>query len=106
MAKKKAANGAGPVERRRTLGWARGTAKGKPRKRVPIAGSEAWTEAQARKEGRRLSADYAAGRIVFDETPRTRKAPIVTGSAMTVRQAGEAWTSGKLYKDFGAVDGL
>ena len=104
--KKKAANGAGSVERRGLLWWARLTAAGKPRKRLPIPGSEAWAKGRAKQEARKLSRDYADGKIVFDDTPRTRKAPITTGSAMTVRQVGEAWTSGQLYKDFGAVDGL
>ncbi len=104
---KKAANGRGSVERRgTTLWWARITAPGKPRKRLPVAGSEAWSKAQAKREAAKLAGDYAAGRIVFDETPRTKARPVTAGAAMTVRQVGEAWTSGKLYETFGAVDGL
>src|ERR1019366_24628 len=103
---KKAANGTGSVERRGPLWWARVSATGKPRKRMPMAGSEAWTRAEARREARKLSADYEAGKIVFDETPRSKAKPLVAGSSMTVRQVGEAWTSGKLYEQFGAVDGL
>jgi integrase len=102
---KKAANGSGSVERRGTLWWARVTATGKPRRRLPMAGSEAWPRSQAKREAKKLAADYAAGRIVFDDAPRASK-PIATGSSMTVRQVGDAWTSGKLYKDFGAVYGL
>jgi len=104
--KKKAANGTGSVERRGALWWARITAPGKPRRRLPMAGSEAWSRTEAKREARKLAADYAAGRIVFDETPRTRNRAIVPGSTMTVRQLGEAWTSSKLYEQFGAVDGL
>ncbi len=71
-----------------------------------MAGSETWTRTQAKREAGKLAADYAAGRIVFDETPRTKAQPLVAGSSMTVRQVGEAWTSGKLYEQYGAVDGL
>lgn len=104
--KKKAGNGAGSVDRIGDLWWARITAPGKPRKRLPIAGSEKWSRGEAKREARKLSADYRAGRIVFDETPRTKAKPVVPGSQMTVRQLGEAWTSGKLYEQFGAVYGL
>lgn len=103
---KKAANGAGSVNRRGALWWARISAPNKPRKRLPMAGSEKWTRAEAKREARKLSADYAAGRIVFDHTPRKRAKPLVAGASMTVRQVGEAWTSGKLYEQYGAVDGL
>ena len=75
---------------------------GKPRKRVPIAGSEAWGRAQARREARKLSADYAAGKIVFDEKPGT----VTTTSVLTVRQLGEQWTSGDLVKTYGNVNRL
>jgi integrase len=106
MAKKKSANGSGSVERRGALWWTRITAPGKPRKRLPMAGSEAWTEKQARREAKKYAADYAAGRLVFDETPRMRGKPIVPGDAMTVRQLGERWTSGELVKTFGNVNRL
>jgi hypothetical protein len=105
MANKKARNGSGTVERRGALWWARISATGKPRKRLPMPGSETWTRAQARRQAAKDAADYAAGRIVFDETPRT-KGPIVAGSAMTVRQLGEAWTSGELTKTYGNVNKL
>jgi integrase len=102
----KARNGSGSVERRGALWWARITATGRPRKRLPMAGSETWPRAQAKREAAKLAADYATGKIVFDETPRSKARPLAAGAAMTVRQVGEAWTNGKLYETYGAVDGL
>jgi integrase len=78
------------------------------RKRVPIAGSEAMTRAQATREGKRIAADVLAGRIVFDEKPQaTRVAPSGPASDWsTVRKLGEAWTSGEMFKRFGRVNKL
>ncbi len=100
---KKAANGSGSVERRGLLWWARVTAPGKPRRRLPMAGSELWSRGQAKREAKKLSADYAAGRIVFDaDTSKT----VSLGGVLTVRQAGDAWTNGELLKKYGAVNRL
>jgi integrase len=102
-AKKKAQNGAGTVERRGALWWVRVSAPGMPRKRIPIADSEKMTELQAKRAGARIAADVRAKRIVFDEKPRKGALP---SPVMTVRQLGEAWTSGELLKMHGAVNRL
>jgi len=100
--KKKAANGAGSVERRGSIWWGRVSASNKPRKRIPIPNSETMTEAQARRAARELAAEYAVGKIVFDDQARLLGAH----ESLTVRQAGDAWTSGELFERFGRVNGL
>ncbi len=111
MSKRKAANGAGTVERRGLVYWvqcslprAPGETKAK-RKRLPVPGSETMTEAQAKREGTKIARDVRAGKIVFDAKPGKRGAVPIT-AVMTVRQVGESWTSGQLYAKHGAVDGL
>jgi hypothetical protein len=103
VSNKKAQNGAGSVERRGATWWVRVSAPGMPRKRVPIAESEKMTELRARKAGARLAADVRAARIVFDEKPRKGALP---SPVTTVRQLGEAWTSGELLRTHGAVNRL
>lgn len=108
---KKASNGAGTVERRGDLWWVQVSLPKQPgeprarRPRVPIAGSEKMTEAQAKRAGARTAADVRSHKIVFDPKPRKGALPS-PAAVMTVRQVGEAWTSGELYKQYGAVDGL
>ena len=108
---RKAANGAGSVDRRSGIWWTRvsvpevgaGAGKIARRKRVPIPNSEKMTEAEAKKEAARLSADVRAGRIVFDPQPGE---PISVTAVMTVRDLGDAWTSGQLFERYGAVNKL
>jgi integrase len=108
--RKKAANGSGSFERRAGgLCWQqcslpRGPGEKLRRKRVPIPGSETMTDAVARREGVKLARAVRDGKIIFDATTRTKSPPIVAGA--TVREIGTAWTSGQLYKTYGAVDGL
>jgi integrase len=71
-----------------------------------MVGSETWTRTQAKREAAKFSADYAADRLVFDETPRSKAKALVAGAAMTVRKLGEAWTSGELTKTYGNVNRL
>ncbi len=63
------------------------------------------TEAQARRAGAKLAADFRNGKIVFGDRPR-RGVPLSPSVVMTVRQLAEAWTSGKLLEQHGAVNKL
>lgn len=103
--RKKAKNGAGSIDWRGTgedrEAWVRVSAPGKPRKRIPIANSAHMSDAEAAREGRKLAADYRAGRIVFDENKSTGPLAIVT-----VNDLVTAWTSGKLYATYGKVNKL
>ena len=107
---KKTANGGGTVERRGKLWWVQVSlpvpvGSKAQRKRVPITGSENFTRSEAKRAGAKIAADVRAGRIVFDEKP-SKGGAAPTAPIMTVRQMGEAWTSGRLYKEHGAVEGL
>jgi hypothetical protein len=110
MAAKRAKNGAGTLERRGSIWWLkvlRPLAPGETerrRGRIPIEGSEAMTEAQARRAAAKLAEDFRAGKILFDG--RHRGAASAPAAVTTVRELGEAWTSGKLYEQFGAVNRL
>jgi len=106
----KAANGAGTLERRGALWYVQVLRAIEPgetkrrRGRLPIEGSEAMTEAQARRASKKTLGDWRAGKLTFVPTPR-RKGDSPAPSS-TVRQIGEAWTSGELLKTHGAVNGL
>jgi integrase len=109
--KKKSPNGAGTVERRSGLWWLQvlrpleqGETK-RRRGRMAIEGSEKMTETQARRAAVKLAADFRAGKIVFEARSRPANVPSVA-AVMTVRQLGEAWTSGKLLEQHGAVNRL
>jgi hypothetical protein len=95
----------GTVERRGALWCARIGAQGKPRKRLPMAGSESWTRTQAKREAAKLAVDYTSGRIVFDEKPR-KGAVASHGAITTVRQLGAQWTSGDMVRMYGNVNRL
>src|SRR5579864_5941789 len=102
---KRARNGAGTVERRGATWWVQvsmppGHTPRRPR--VPIPGSETMTEAQARRAGAKLAVDARNGKLVFE--PKARGVT-VAADAMTVRQLGEAWTSGALFEKYGKVNG-
>jgi integrase len=101
----KASNGAGSVERRGKEWWARVSLPDGRRRRIPIPNSEKMSEAMAREKAAVYSEKCREGEIVFHERPRRGKAP-VSGPSMTVRQVGEAWTSGELLKTHGPVNGL
>lgn len=104
---KKARNGSGTVERRGLLYWVQvsmppGHTPRRPR--IPIHGSESMTEAQAKRAGAKLAQDARDGKLVVESLTRGGlPSPVAT---MTVRELGEAWTSGKLLKTHGAVNGL
>jgi integrase len=107
---KKAKNGEGTISWRKGIAWVQVSMPRAPgekakRPRIPIAGSDKMTPAQLRREARKLAADVRAGRIVFDPKPRKGAVPspaVVT----TVRQLGEQWTSGELFKRYGKVNRL
>jgi hypothetical protein len=103
--RKKAVNGAGTGERRGALYWVRCLTPTGQRRRVPIPDSEKMTEAQARRAGAKLAADVRAGKVVFDATPHRGSLPSLT-AIMTVRQLGEAWTSGKLCEQYPGLNRL
>ena len=95
MTKKKASNGAGTVEPRGGLWWARIPIPGtKPlkRKRIPIEDSERMTRAQARRAAARLAEDVRAGRIVFTTCP-PRRASARRSSAAHGARLGELFGS-------------
>ena len=106
--RKKSANGAGSIEflgegadRRAVL---RITAPGLPRRRVVIRDVASMTDAQVRAEAKRLAADYRSVRLVFDDDA---KRPASTpGTIVTIADLATAWTSGKLYETYGAVNRL
>ncbi len=115
MARKKAPNGAGTLERRTgNVAWIqvslpRATGEKLRRKRVPIERSEKMTDAQARREGAKIARDVRDGKIVFDDVPRSTANATVVGPGAdwsTVRKLGEAWTSGEMFKRFGRVNKL
>jgi integrase len=106
---KRARNHAGTVERRGALWWVQvsmpaGHAPRRPR--VPIHESEKMTEAQARKAGAKLARDARDGKLVLEPKAQARGGVAVNTNTMTVRQLGEAWTSGELYKKHGPVNKL
>ena len=108
-ARKKASNGDGSCKRgadgvvRVQCSLPRKPGEKLQRKRVPIDGSEKMTDPQARREGARIARDVRDGKIIFDPKPGAK---VATSATDTVRQVGERWTSGELYKTYGAVDGL
>jgi integrase len=110
--KKKAQNGAGTVERRGALWWLQVLRPLEPgetkrrRGRIPIEGSEKMTETQARRASVVVARDFRAGKIEFQGRTHQHGAFPSPSTIRTVRELGEAWTSGELLKTHGAVNRL
>jgi integrase len=102
----KAANGAGGVERRGKVWWARISLPAGGRKRVPIPNSEKMSEAMAREKAAYISEQVRLGKIIFDTTPRAKGGLPSAAAPLTVRQLATQWTSGALFERFGPVNRL
>jgi hypothetical protein len=96
--RKKAANGAGTLERRGALWYVQvlrplvSGEKKRRRARLPIKDSEAMSEAQARRASKKTLADWRTGKLVFAATQGPPPALGPAGDWRTVRQLGDAWT--------------
>ena len=102
--KAKAKNGAGSIERRNGIWWARISLPDGRRKRIPIPKSERMTKFMAREKAAFYAEEVRAGRIVFDVEPDA--GDVSPAAILTVRQLGDAWTSGQLFKTYGSVNKL
>jgi integrase len=103
---KKAKNGTGTIAPRRLpdgafAWWARITLPDGRRPRIPL---KKMSEAMAKEKAAYYSEQAKLGILVFDVEPARASAP--GGAITTVREFGEAWTSGGLLKTYGKVNRL